>query len=175
MVLVDFEVILSILSSSRISFALCSAPCGVSFGKTPNLIRFTNVPIKDIIVIAAHLSLSRPSQRNNLFLPGPASYASEGTLAVVTWSGEIHLEQQCASEALLTGVVSKGEFHAIIESASEALLARVASTREIHLERQCASEGILKGVSPKGEFHETALAASGVLLTGVARCREIYL
>ena len=60
--------------------------------------------------------------------------------------GEIHLETQCASEGILKGVGSKGEFHEIDKSVSQALLAGVASTREIHLKRQCASEGIVEGV-----------------------------
>ena len=46
---------------------------------------------------------------------------------------EIHLENQYAPEALLTGVVSEGEFHEIVESAFEALLTGVTPTREIHL------------------------------------------
>ena len=61
--------------------------------------------------------------------------------------------QRCASEGLLKGGASEGEFHEITQSASEALLAGVALTGEIHLGRQCASEGILTGVGPKGEFH----------------------
>ena len=77
-----------------------------------------------------------------------------GGLAKVAPSGEIHLEQQCASEGIMKGVDSKGEFHEIAQSASEALLAGVTPTREIHLEQQCASEGILKGGSSKGEFHD---------------------
>ena len=60
--------------------------------------------------------------------------------------GEIHLERQCASEGLLKGGASKGEFHEIIQSASEALLAGVAPTGEIHLKNKCASEGIVEGV-----------------------------
>ena len=72
-------------------------------------------------------------------------------------TNSFHLETQCAPEALLMGVVLKGEFHETARPASEALLAGVAPTREIHLKNQCASEGILKGVKPKGEFHRTAL------------------
>ena len=59
---------------------------------------------------------------------------------------EIHLRNLCASEGILKGVSSEGEFHEFPESASEVLLTGVAPTGEIHLEQQCASEGILKGV-----------------------------
>ena len=65
-------------------------------------------------------------------------------------TGEIHLKHQCASEGILKGGASKGEFHEIIESASQVLLAGVAPTGEIHLERQCASEGIVEGVGLRG-------------------------
>ena len=61
-------------------------------------------------------------------------------------TGEIHLETRCASEGILKGVVSEGEFHEIIESASQALLAGVPPTREIHHRNQCATEGIVEGV-----------------------------
>ena len=64
--------------------------------------------------------------------------------------GEIHLETQCALEALLTGGSPKGEFHEIIESASQVLLAGVAPTREIHLEIQCALEVPVEGVRLRG-------------------------
>ena len=56
-----------------------------------------------------------------------------GGLAKVAPSGEIHLEQRCASEGILKGVSPKGEFHETNKSASQAPLAGVASTREIHL------------------------------------------
>ena len=56
-----------------------------------------------------------------------------GGLAKVAPSGEIHLEQRCASEGILKGVSSKGEFHEIAQPASEALLTGGAPTREIHL------------------------------------------
>ena len=73
-----------------------------------------------------------------------------GGLAKVAPSGEIHLEQRCASEGILKGVSSKGEFHENIKSASKALLAGVAPTGEIHLEQQCASEGTVEGVRSRG-------------------------
>ena len=62
-----------------------------------------------------------------------AKSASEALLAGVAPTGEIHLEQQCAPEALLKGVGSKGEFHESAQSASQVLLAGVALRREIHL------------------------------------------
>ena len=68
----------------------------------------------------------------------------------VASSREIHLKEQCASEALLKGVSPEGEFHGIIQSASELLLAGVVPTGEIHLENQCASEGPVEGVRLQG-------------------------
>ena len=65
---------------------------------------------------------------------------------MVAQTREIHLRNLCASEGILKGVSSEGEFHEFPESAPEVLLTGVAPTREIHLEQQCASEGILKGV-----------------------------
>ena len=56
-----------------------------------------------------------------------------GYPARVVLAGEIHLKQQPASEGILKGGVSEGEFHEIVESASEALLAGVTLTDEIHL------------------------------------------
>ena len=75
-----------------------------------------------------------------------------GDLAKVAPSGEIHLEQRCASEGILKGVSSKGEFHENVKSASKALLAGVAPTGEIHLEQQCASECIVEGVRLQGGY-----------------------
>ena len=63
---------------------------------------------------------------------------------------EIHLEQRCASEGILKGGDSKGEFNENVKSASKALLAGVAPTGEIHLEQQCASEGTVEGVTLRG-------------------------
>ena len=65
---------------------------------------------------------------------------------------EIHLKNQCASEGILKGVDSKGEFHGHTRPASEVLLTGVAWSREIHLETQCASEGIVEGVSLRGGY-----------------------
>ena len=65
-------------------------------------------------------------------------------------TGEIHLETRCASEGILKGVASEGEFHEIIESASQVLLAGVAPTGEIHLKHQCASEVPVTGVRLRG-------------------------
>ena len=56
-----------------------------------------------------------------------------GGLAKVAPSGEIHLEQRCALEGILTGVAREGEFHESSQSASQVLLAGVVRTREIHL------------------------------------------
>ena len=63
-----------------------------------------------------------------------------------------YLGRQPATDGLLTGISSKGEFHEITQTASQVLLARVPRSSEIHLEKQCASEGILEGVGSKGEF-----------------------
>ena len=59
---------------------------------------------------------------------------------------EIHLKNQCASEGILKGVDSKGEFHGHTRPASEVLLTGVTPTGEIHLKNQCASEGIVEVV-----------------------------
>ena len=76
-----------------------------------------------------------------------ASHFTVDGLPLGRWpTHEIHLETQCASEGLLEGVASKGEFHEPAETASQVLLAAVAPTGEIHLEQQCASEGIVEGV-----------------------------
>ncbi|MDY3783675.1 MAG: hypothetical protein SOZ66_05460, partial [Candidatus Cryptobacteroides sp.] len=83
--------------------------------------------------------------------------------------------EEYASEGILEGVGSEGEFHRSARLAFEALLAGVAWSREIHLVNRCASEGILKGVAPKGEFHETAQSAFEALLAGVASTGEIHL
>ena len=88
-------------------------------------------------------------------------------------TNSFHLKQQPAPEALLKGVVLKGEFHETARPASEALLAGVAPTREIHLETQPASEGILKGVKPKGEFHRTVLMSAGTALMRTETAREV--
>ena len=57
----------------------------------------------------------------------------EGTTGGATTADEIHLEQQCALEGILTGVAREGEFHESSQSASQVLLAGVVRTREIHL------------------------------------------
>ena len=58
----------------------------------------------------------------------------------------------CASEGILKGVGSEGEFHEIVQSASEVLMAGVARSREIYLKQQCASEGIVEGVTLRGGY-----------------------
>ena len=46
---------------------------------------------------------------------------------------EIHLERECASEGILKGGASKGEFHETALAAAAVLLTGVARCREIHL------------------------------------------
>ena len=91
----------------------------------------------------------------------------------VRCSREIHLKSQCASEGLLTGGDSKGEFHEPSQSASQVLLTGVAPNGEIHLETQCASEGILEGVASKGEFHRTVMMSAGTALRRTETAREV--